>query len=34
MVAGAAGSTRLVDTKGLVRFEHYYGEKEKFHAWK
>jgi hypothetical protein len=34
MVAGAAGSTRLVDTKGLVRLERYYGEKEKFQAWK
>jgi hypothetical protein len=34
MVAGAQGSTRLVDTKGLVKLEHYNGEKDKFQTWK
>ena len=38
MVAGAQGSTeatsRLVDTKSLVKLDHYNGEKEKFHVWK
>ena len=33
MVAGA-GSTRLVDTKGLVKIDPYHGEREKFLAWK
>jgi len=40
MVAGAEGSaevpttSRLVDTKSLVKLDHYHGEKEKFHVWK
>ena len=40
MVAGAEGSaevpstSRLVDTKSLVKLDHYHGEKEQIHVWK